>query len=184
VFDLDEFVNDCQSALAEGHPQLAVKEVVERAVAEPSAVESALRAPMRGGVDSLHHSAELTILHIVWPPHVRLYPHDHRMWAAIGIFAGREDNVFYRRPQSKEGIVVSGGCELDPAQTLLLGHDVIHAVENPLDSYTAAIHVYGGDFFATPRSQWDPQTFEESAFDVEQLKRVLAEADQRVEETR
>ena len=26
-----------------------------------------------------------------------LYPHDHRMWAAIGIYAGQEDNAFYRR---------------------------------------------------------------------------------------
>ena len=42
-----------------------------------------------------------------------------------------------------------------------LGHDVIHAVKNPRSTPTAAIHVYGGDFFATPRSEWDPETQEE-----------------------
>ena len=26
-----------------------------------------------------------------------IYPHDHRMWAAIGIYAGEEDNAIYRR---------------------------------------------------------------------------------------
>ena len=24
-------------------------------------------------------------------------PHDHRMWAAIGIYSGREDNIFWRK---------------------------------------------------------------------------------------
>ncbi len=28
-----------------------------------------------------------------------------------------------------------------------------HAVTNLLDQITAALHVYGGDFFATPRSE-------------------------------
>jgi hypothetical protein len=40
--------------------------------------------------------------------------------------------------------------------------------------------VYGGDYFATPRSQWDPQTLEETEFDVEQVKRVLLDADEQV----
>ena len=40
-----------------------------------------------------------------------------------------------------------------------------------------AIHVYGGDFFATPRSEWDPDTLAEKSLDVEHTKRVLAEAD-------
>lgn len=181
MFDLDEFVNDCRSALTEGKPQLAVKEVVERAVADPSALESTMGPPMQGGISTLHHSADLTVLNIVWPSRVRLYPHDHRMWAAIGIYAGREDNFYYRRSPSQGGIVDSGGCQLDTGQSLLLGQDAIHAVENPQHSYTGAIHVYGGDFFATPRSQWDPQTLEETPFDIGQVRRLLAEADQRVE---
>jgi predicted metal-dependent enzyme (double-stranded beta helix superfamily) len=59
----------------------------------------------------------------------------------------------------------------------VLGRDVIHSVDNPRGTYTAAIHVYGGDFFATPRSEWDPDTLAEKPFDVEHVKRVLAEAD-------
>ncbi len=48
---------------------------------------------------------------------------------------------------------------------------------NPRSTYTAAIHVYGGDFFDTPRSQWDPDTLTEG-FDIAHLKRVLSEADE------
>jgi hypothetical protein len=35
-------------------------------------------------------------------------------------------------------------------------------VSNPLKRLTDAIHVYGGDFFATPRSEWDPDTLEDT----------------------
>jgi predicted metal-dependent enzyme (double-stranded beta helix superfamily) len=33
----------------------------------------------------LHRSDDLTILQIVWAPGMRLFPHDHDMWACIGI---------------------------------------------------------------------------------------------------
>jgi hypothetical protein len=38
---------------------------------------------------------------------------------------------------------------------------------------TAAIHVYGGDFFAAPRSEWDPESFEERPYDVEATIRAF-----------
>ena len=47
-------------------------------------------------------------------------PHNHRMWAVIGLYTGREDNVFWRRvPGDPRGIVeaagarVTGSIELD-----------------------------------------------------------------------
>jgi predicted metal-dependent enzyme (double-stranded beta helix superfamily) len=176
MFDLDEFVADCRAALAERHSPVAVKEVVERAIARPADIDAALGVPERGGLITLHHSKDLTVLQVVWPPGVSLYPHDHQMWAANGIYGGREDNTFYRR--ERDGIVASGGKELDEGDVVLLGNDVIHSVLNPRARYTAAIHVYGGDYFATPRSQWDPTTLAEQPFDVEHLRRVLTEADE------
>jgi predicted metal-dependent enzyme (double-stranded beta helix superfamily) len=47
------------------------------------------------------------------------YPHDHRMWALIGLYAGREDNTFYRR--SPEGLQVAGSKQLETGDTTLLG---------------------------------------------------------------
>ena len=63
----------------------------------------------------------------------------------------------------------------------LLGDDVVHAVANPTTECAGAIHVYGGDFFATPRSEWrgDPPT--ERAFDVEGLLASFAAANAELE---
>jgi predicted metal-dependent enzyme (double-stranded beta helix superfamily) len=176
VFDLDSFVTDCRSALGEPTPALAVKELVERAISRPSDLDDALPAA-HGGFLTLHRSADLTVLQFVWPPHVVLFPHDHRMWAANGIYGGGEDNTFYRRAGTSIG--VSGGRRLDAGEVAVLGADAVHAVSNPYGSYTAAIHVYGGDYFATPRSQWDPVSLEEQPFNVEDVRRTLDEADRR-----
>jgi predicted metal-dependent enzyme (double-stranded beta helix superfamily) len=45
---------------------------------------------------------------------------------------------------------------------------------------TAAIHVYGGDIFGVPRSEWDPNTFEERPFDVAAAMRVFEESNKRL----
>ena len=74
--------------------------------------------------------------------------------------------------------------ELEAKDTIPLGETIIHSVSNPLERITGAIHVYGGDFFATPRSEWDPSTFEEHPYDVEHTMQVLAAANQRIERMR
>ena len=51
---------------------------------------------------------------------------------------------------------------------------------NPRTRFTGAIHVYGGDFFAADRHEWDPETFEERSYDVERAMRTFAEANERV----
>lgn len=174
-FDIDSFVSDCRAALTEERAPLAVKEVLDRALRAPAAIDEALGPPVNGGIVSLHRADDLTILQIIWPPRVSLFPHDHRMWAVNGIYGGAEENTFYRR--AGHGLVPSGGKGLDAGDSVVLGSDAIHSVVNPKRTYTAAIHVYGGDFFATPRSEWDAETLTEQPFDVDHLRRVLAEAD-------
>jgi len=177
VFDIDEFVAACEAALAETQAALSVKELVERAVTQPGQIDDALGTANTGGYRCLHRSPAMTVLQFVWPPGVQLFPHDHRMWAANGIYGGGEDNAFYRR--APNGLEAVGGKQLQAGDVALLGADVIHAVSNASGSYTAAIHVYGGDYFGTPRSQWDPTTLREQPFDVQAVRRVLEEADQR-----
>jgi predicted metal-dependent enzyme (double-stranded beta helix superfamily) len=70
--------------------------------------------------------------------------------------------------------------ELQAKEATPLGAAVIHAVTNPLDRITAAIHVYGGDFFAVPRSEWDPTTFEERPYDVQDTLRAFEAANERL----
>jgi hypothetical protein len=49
-------------------------------------------------------------------------------------------------------------------------------VTNPLPRLTGAIHVYGGDFFAVTRSEWDPETLLEGTYDVAKNMRLFEEA--------
>jgi predicted metal-dependent enzyme (double-stranded beta helix superfamily) len=69
---------------------------------------------------------------------------------------------------------------MEPKDTTPLGASIIHAVTNPLDRITGAIHVYGGDFFATPRSEWDPKTFKEQPYDVEDTMRAFEASNARL----
>ncbi len=178
MFETERLIDDCRRALGDRHAHAAVREVVGRAVSEPSDVLKALGEPRLSGINTLYRSETLTILNVLWGPGMTLYPHDHRMWAVIGIYSGREDNSFYRRGEG--GLEAHGAKTLDLKDTLPLGETVIHSVTNPLDRITAAIHVYGGDFFAVPRSEWDPQTLRERPFDLERAKQVFAEANTRL----
>jgi predicted metal-dependent enzyme (double-stranded beta helix superfamily) len=51
---------------------------------------------------------------------------------------------------------------------------VIHSVVNPVPRVTGAIHVYGGDFFAVSRSEWDPDSLREKPYDMEKILRMFA----------
>ena len=64
-------------------------------------------------------------------------------------------------------------CEKDAEP---LGHNIIHSVTNPISRLTGAIHVYGGDFFGTERSEWDPETLLEQRYDVEKNMQLFEEA--------
>jgi predicted metal-dependent enzyme (double-stranded beta helix superfamily) len=166
MFVIDDFIADCQQALTETEPRRAIRETLTRAVADASSVASALEHH-HSGITLLHNTDDLTVLNVVWGPGMRLQPHDHRMWAAIGIYAGQENNGFFRR--DGDVIVDSGGKQLVESDVLLLGDDAIHCVTNPLRSYTGAIHVYGGNFVTQARSQWDPETKREEPYDYERI---------------
>lgn len=177
MLNLDNFISDCRAALTEATPALAIKEILASAVANPSEVEAALGTPSQANITPLHHDRDLTILNIVWTPGMAAYPHDHRMWALIGLYAGREDNTFYRR--SARGLQAAGGQQLDIRDTALFGESIIHSVVNPLRVFTGAIHIYGGDFFGTPRSDWDPETLRERPYNVERARKLIADANER-----
>lgn len=175
MFDVEQFVSECRAALAEPEPRVAVEEVVERALRHPERVAAALPAT-RAELVPLHVSDELTVLKVVWAPGMRIRPHNHLMWATIGLYGGQEDNTFYRR--SGPGVVRSGGRELRTGDVALLGASTIHAVTNPLRSYTGAIHVYGGNLpERSGRSEWDDDTGEEVPYDFERTRRYFADHD-------
>jgi predicted metal-dependent enzyme (double-stranded beta helix superfamily) len=106
-------------------------------------------------------------------------PHNHQMFAVIGIYSGREDNVFWKRNESS--IEAVGAKSMGVGDVTTLGRDIIHSVLNPIGKMTTAIHVYGGDFFdpVEPRSEWDHETLSERPWDIEKVKTLFKESEER-----
>lgn len=172
MFELERFIDDCCAARAADATHKSVREVVARAVSQPRAVLAGLGEPKRAEIQKLYHSPELTILNVVWAPRMTIYPHNHRMWAVIGIYSGREDNIYWRRlPGGK--IEAAGAQALSEREAAPLGPEIIHSVTNPVARLTGAIHVYGGDFFAAERSEWDPDTLSEQRYDSAKVMRLF-----------
>jgi predicted metal-dependent enzyme (double-stranded beta helix superfamily) len=176
MFDLDRFIAECRAAVAADPSHKLVREVVARAVSEPASVLKGLGAPQRGGLQPIHRSDELTILNVVWAPMMTIMPHNHRMWAVIGVYTGREDNIFWRRREDGSRVEAAGAKALCVGDAEPLGPNIIHSVTNPIGKLTGAIHVYGGDFYAMPRSEWDPESLCERPYDVEKTKRIFEDA--------
>jgi len=177
MFDLDRFIAECQEAVRGTDGQRAVRELVAGAVSEPGEVLRALGEPARAGLNTLYRSDTLTVLNLVWGPHMTLSPHNHGMWAVIGLYTGREDNIFWRRIE-EEGVSrveAAGAKALSAGEAAALGRDIIHSVLNPIPRLTGALHVYGGDFFRPGRSEWDAETLREGPYDAEKT-RALFEA--------
>src|SRR5579871_3044957 len=178
MFELDQFVSDCRTALRQDRPQQAVQEVVRRAVATPGDMLKALGEPKRAEMQTLYRADDLTILNVIWAPWMNLLPHNHQMWAVIGIYTGREDNMFWRRIPGASGgkLEAAGARALSEKDAVPLGRDIIHSVSNPLPRLTGALHVYGGDFFAIERSEWDPETLRERPYDVANALKAFEDA--------
>jgi predicted metal-dependent enzyme (double-stranded beta helix superfamily) len=178
VFDLDRFIEDCRAAVREDPTHKAVREIVARAVSDPAAVIAGLGEPRRAEVQKLYNAPDLTVLNVIWGPGMTIMPHNHLMWAVIGIYTGRENNIFWRRLPGETGgkIEAAGAKSLGERDAEPLGRDIIHTVTNPLPRLTGAIHVYGGDFFAVTRSEWDPETLVEATYDVAKNMRLFEEA--------
>jgi len=174
---VEDIIARCQAALSEHTPALAVRDVLDELVAVPAGLERALGSVERGGITTLYNDDDLTVLHVAWTPGMSLYPHEHRMWAVIGMYGGQEDNAFFHRVPG--GLRSAGGKEVPAGEVLVLGDDVIHAVANHRRDFAVALHVYGGNFFSVERSEWDIETHEERPRDFERTRRLFEEANAR-----
>jgi len=173
MFDTDTLISDCQDAINDVDPRGAARDVLLRRLRDTDDVATALGKD-EAGLNVLFNAPHLTVLNVIWAPGMTLYPHDHRMWAAIGVYGGSEDNTLYRRGPDR--IAAAGGRLLKAGDVFNLGAEAIHAVHNPERRFTGAIHVYGGDFLNTPRSQWDPDGLQEQPWNLAQVKEQFAVA--------
>ncbi|MGI9520320.1 MAG: hypothetical protein ACR2PG_01610 [Hyphomicrobiaceae bacterium] len=178
MFEIDRFVEDCRTAMKDSDSMNAVREIVAAAVSTRNDLIEALGEPTRAKVGCLHRSRDLTIINLIWAPRMTILPHNHNMAAVIGVYTGREDNIFWRRVKDDpQGHIEAAGADsLGPGKAVLLGENIIHSVTNPTGIFTSAIHVYRGDFFDEHRSEWDPENLTERDYNVEKNMRLFEEA--------
>lgn len=176
-FDRDRFIGDCVDANRAGG-QPAVREVLERAVRDPGSVLAGLGTPERAGMDVLLRSPTLTVFAAHWAPRMSLPAHDHRLWALIGLYTGREDNIFWS--QGPQGIRAGSANVLFAGDVATLPADVVHSVTNPLERFTGGIHIYGGDFFDTSRSQWNTETLAEEPSNGDSIRAMFERENRRL----
>lgn len=173
MFDVDTLITGCQEAIRDPDPRRAVREFLVQTLEKPGPAAETL-GKSEGGINIIHNTPDLTILNVIWAPNMNIWPHDHRMWAVIGIYGGTEANTLYRR--GPERLQTAGGRELHESDVFALGADAIHSVLNPERRFTGAIHVYGGDFVNEPRSMWDPDRLLEQPYDMAFVREQFAEA--------
>ena len=144
MFEVDRFVDDCRAAFAAEPTNKAIREVLARAMSEPAAVLRELGEPKRAEIRKLFHSNSLTILNVVWAPGMMVMPHNHRMWAVIGIYSGREDNIFWRRiPGAPNRIEAAGAkslCEGTPCRSVPTSfiQSLTRSISSPVRSISMA----------------------------------------------
>ncbi|WP_215225797.1 hypothetical protein [Echinicola shivajiensis] len=177
--EMQKFIEECIEANKESNPQEAVKEVLTRALSDPSKILKNIGEPREAGLKVFLRSKELTIFAATWTPQMNLMPHNHLMWANIGIYTGREDNILWER--SSETLEANDVRCLFEGDVATLNPNAIHSVTNPLQRFTGGIHIYGGDFFATARSQWDPETLKEEPSNGEVIRKIFQEANEQLE---
>lgn len=177
MFDLEKFVEDCRDAVEADPTHKTVAEIVRVAMRDPGAVTRALGEPEGPLLEPIYNSEKLTILNTVWKPGLTIRPHNHNMWAVIGIYGGREDNIFWRRlpADAEHDIEAAGAKALSTGDVSPLGADIIHSVTNPTERLTGALHIYGGDFFEEERSEWDPEDLREQPLDMARVRALFSD---------
>jgi hypothetical protein len=62
----------------------------------------------------------------------------------------------------------------------MLPEDALHSVTNPLQRFTGGIHIHGGDFFNTTRSQRNPETLEQEPSDGARIREMFQHENERL----
>jgi predicted metal-dependent enzyme (double-stranded beta helix superfamily) len=150
---IQELVETCRDAATTNDPVSGVTEVLGAFLHQANR-EQQLGTADRSTYEALYRGRDLLVLHAVVPPTPRpVDPHDHRMWAVIGVYHGQEDNQLFARTDDAS-LEPTDRFSVRAGEIRQLDASTIHSVQAAGGRYLGAVHVYGGDLFGTPRSVW------------------------------
>ena len=177
MVDLDAFMAECKSALQTDDPAAVVETLVRKAIANPDALHAAFGERIRGKSlrdRIVYHDDSLTVLQVATVPGLQSPVHNHNMWAVIGVYEGEEYNAFFE--ETDDGLKQTGEKHLRKGDVAVLRPETIHAIKNPIERKSNAIHVYGGDLVnRAGRSMWNPRTREREDYEIGQLSEYTKE---------
>jgi predicted metal-dependent enzyme (double-stranded beta helix superfamily) len=151
--DIGELIEACREVAGGDSPTREVADVVAAFLDQPN-VPGLLGGGDRSTYEALYRGEDALVLHGVVPPTpAPVAPHDHRMWAVIGVYQGLEHNQLFVRDEGG-GLETADRFTVAAGEVRILDPATIHSVQAGADRYLGAIHVYGGDLFGTPRSTW------------------------------
>ena len=175
-YSLDEFIHDMESLLREQPEQERIFDkgsgLLERLVANPSAIPEEYLVPVRRGARSNDGSyalyqgdSGLLVTSVVWGPGDHASPHNHGTWGMIGVMGNHLTETRFRRVDDYS---VEGYAKLEQDRsveftageiTLLIPEvDEIHQMDNFTDRPTVEIHVYGNDLRGLNRCRYNLET--------------------------
>ena len=177
MIDLDVFVKKCKSAIANEDPTSKIEALIRDAIVDPKGLHAAFCSRITGKSlrdRIVYNDDELTVLQVATVPGLRSPVHNHNMWAVIGVYDGEEHNAFYE--QTKDGLKQIGERHLKEGDIAVLKTDTIHAITNPSERKSNAIHVYGGNLITREgRSMWNPRSQKCEDYEIGKLSEYTKE---------
>ena len=177
-FTIEGFAKACKAVMAQtDERRTAAAQLLQRTLQQNDlqdivdVLEAAVPTGANVGELIVHSSPELTMMYVRVPARFQSGIHNHTVFACIGQLYGKEKNVIYDRTPDGKGLTVAREAEVRVGDVFSLPEDAIHHIENPSESTSGALHIYGGDFRAImdERSLWDYDDHSEKAFNFEGL---------------
>ena len=138
--DTAEFIDACREVAGGDTPTGDVFELVAAFLHQPN-LRNLLGGGDRSTYEALYRGEDLLVLHGVVPPTpAPVAPHDHRMWAVIGVYQGLEHNELFVRTDGG-GLASVDRFTVAAGDVRTLDPSTIHSVQARGDRYLGAIHV-------------------------------------------
>jgi predicted metal-dependent enzyme (double-stranded beta helix superfamily) len=126
------------------------------------------RSGMGGGIGQwlLFRAADrsLSLFSLVVPPGAMTPVHDHLAWGLVGLYAGNQDEEFYRPERGRLELIRSRPLSPGDFYTLLPPHDDVHRVRTTSTITSVSIHLLANDTGCVLRNTYDEVTGETYPF--------------------